>query len=150
MYLFTHRNPEMALDRRHSALVLADIQNDFLTESGSYYPLIEESLKKNQVLDYLEELLRCAKENGLPVIHSPHYYYPTDGQWVAAGGSIAHFLGTINFVRRKDPLSLEGFAGSGAISLPVAGQFTFDQYPEALALAAKYNGKAILRPNSRG
>jgi NADPH:quinone reductase-like Zn-dependent oxidoreductase len=38
---------------------------------------------------------------------------------------------------------------SGAISMPVAGEFRLDQYPEALALAAKYSGKAIFLPNAR-
>ena len=114
MHVFTHRNPEMELDRPRTALVLADIQNEFLTEGGSYYPLIEESLKKHQVLDHIEDLLRCAQENDFYVIHSPHYYYPTDGQWNAPVGAISDYLKGISFVRRKDPLSLEGFAGSGA------------------------------------
>jgi hypothetical protein len=36
---------------------------------------------------------------------------------------------------------------SGAISIPVAGQFTLDQYVEALELATKLQGKAIFYPN---
>jgi NADPH:quinone reductase-like Zn-dependent oxidoreductase len=36
---------------------------------------------------------------------------------------------------------------SGALSIPVAGEFDLEQYPAALALAAKYRGKAIFRPN---
>jgi NADPH:quinone reductase-like Zn-dependent oxidoreductase len=36
---------------------------------------------------------------------------------------------------------------SGAISIPVAGQFTLDQHVEALALAAKLQGKAIFHPD---
>jgi NADPH:quinone reductase-like Zn-dependent oxidoreductase len=36
---------------------------------------------------------------------------------------------------------------SGAISIPVAGEFRLDQYVEALALASKLKGKAILYPN---
>ncbi|MGF6767924.1 nicotinamidase-related amidase [Paraburkholderia sp. GAS199] len=115
MFTFTHRNPEMTLDRDHTALFLADMQNEFLSESGSYYPMIEESLKANKVADHLEDLLRCAKEIGLPVIHSPHYYYPTDMQWVAPGGAISDYLATqVSFVGRKDPVDLEGFHGSGA------------------------------------
>jgi nicotinamidase-related amidase len=114
MYLFTHKNPEIQLDREHTALVVTDIQNEFLTEGGSYYPLIEESLKEHKVFEHLEELLKCAQESGMYIIHSPHWYYPSDGQWIAQGGAIADFLGGINFVRRKDPLSLEGFVGSGA------------------------------------
>ncbi|WP_109477052.1 isochorismatase family protein [Paraburkholderia sp. C35] len=115
MFTFTHRNPEMQLDRNHTALVLADIQNEFLSDTGSYYPMIEHSLKEHNVHQHLEELLRTAKECGLPVIHSPHYYNPTDGQWVAPGGAISDYLATqISFVGRKDPVDLEGFAGSGA------------------------------------
>ncbi|ARF86778.1 isochorismatase family protein [Burkholderia cenocepacia] len=115
MFTFTHRNPEMQLDRHHTALVLADIQNDFLSEDGSYYPLIEHSLKANRVPDHIEELLRAAKQYDIPVIHSPHYYFPTDAQWVAPGGAISDYLATqISFVGRKDPVDLEGFVGSGA------------------------------------
>ena len=32
MYTFTHRNPEMQIDKPHTALVLADMQNEFLEE----------------------------------------------------------------------------------------------------------------------
>lgn len=115
MTLFTHRNPEMQLDKKHTALVLADIQNEFLSEKGSYYPLIADSLKAHNVADHLEELMRTAQECGIQIIHSPHYYFPTDMQWVAPGGAISDYLATqISFVGRKDPVDLEGFAGSGA------------------------------------
>ena len=114
MFTFTHRNPGMRLDKQHTALVLADIQNEFLDPRGKYYPMIEESLKANQVIDHIEELLRCAQENRFFVIHSPHYFYPTDGQWVVPGGAMAHYLAGINFVLRKDPVDLEGFVGSRA------------------------------------
>lgn len=113
-FMFTHRNPEMQLDKQHTALVLADMQNEFLTEGGIYYPMIKDSLSEHNVPDHLEELLRSAKENGIPVIHSPHYFYPHDGNWVAPFGAMADYLSTTGFVGRKDPLSLEGFAGSGA------------------------------------
>jgi hypothetical protein len=32
MYVFAHKNPEMQLDKKQTALVVADIQNEFLTE----------------------------------------------------------------------------------------------------------------------
>ena len=38
---------------------------------------------------------------------------------------------------------------SGKIVIPVAGEFALDQYVDAIALAAKYNGKAILYPNGK-
>ena len=115
-FTFTHRNPEMQLDRKHTAVVLADIQNEFLIETGSYYPMIADKLKELNVFDHIEELLKCAQENDFFVIHSPHYYFPTDRQWVAQGGAIADYLGKLpnGFVGRKDPVDLEGFVGSGA------------------------------------
>jgi hypothetical protein len=36
---------------------------------------------------------------------------------------------------------------SGAISIPVAGEFRLEQYAAALTLASKLKGKAILYPN---
>jgi len=30
MFTFTHNNPEMQIDKPHTALVLADMQNEFL------------------------------------------------------------------------------------------------------------------------
>jgi len=38
---------------------------------------------------------------------------------------------------------------SGAISIPVAGEFALDQYLGALDVASKFSGKAILRPKGR-
>ena len=47
MFTFTHRNPEMQLDKQHTALVLADIQNEFLQPGSEprYHALIEDALK---------------------------------------------------------------------------------------------------------
>lgn len=45
---------------------------------------------------------------------------------------------------------LAQMVASGALSLPVAGQFSFNQYREAFALAAKHSGKAILTPGIQG
>lgn len=38
---------------------------------------------------------------------------------------------------------------SGAISLPIAGRYGLGQYAEALAVAARYDGKVIFQPNAR-
>ena len=82
--LFTHRNPEMQLDKEHTALVVADLQNEFLRpDTGTYYELIEDSLREHDVASHLEQLLQTAQDDGYFVIHSPHWYSPTDLQWVA-------------------------------------------------------------------
>jgi NADPH:quinone reductase-like Zn-dependent oxidoreductase len=41
---------------------------------------------------------------------------------------------------------LADLIAAGDISAPVAGTYTFDQYPDALAAATKRQGKAILTP----
>lgn len=115
MFIFDHKNPDMQLDHKTTALVLADIQNEFLNEEiGQYYPLIADSLKQRGVIDNIELLLKTAQELGMFILHSPHYYYPTDGQWAVPPGAIADFLIPLGFVGRKDPVDLEGFHGSRA------------------------------------
>ncbi|WP_158805742.1 isochorismatase family protein [Acidisoma sp. L85] len=115
MLTFTHRNPEMQLTKARTALVLADIQNEFLQEKqGTYYELIADALKERNVVANLEQLLATAQELGYYVIHSPHYYYPTDSQWEVPPGAIGHYLAGIGFCARKDPVDLDGFEGSRA------------------------------------
>lgn len=116
MFTFTHRNPEMKLDKPRTALVVADMQNEFLQEKpeGTYYAMIEEALKKRNVIANLELLLKTAQEFGYFIIHSPHWYYPSDGQWVVPPGAITDYLIGIGFCGRKDPIDLEGFKGSRA------------------------------------
>jgi nicotinamidase-related amidase len=116
MFLFTHRNPEVQLDKEHTALVLADMQNEFLEEkkSGTYYQMIADALKKRNVIANLEQLLRTAQELGYYIIHSPHWYYPTDHQSNLPPGAIADYLASIGFCGRKDPVDLEGFHASRA------------------------------------
>ena len=110
MVTFTHRNPEMQLQKPRTALVLADMQNEFLeAKTGTYYELIADGLRERNVIGNLERLLKTAQELGYFVIHSPHYYYPTDLQWVVPPGAIGDYLRGIGFVGRKDPTDLEGF-----------------------------------------
>ena len=45
---------------------------------------------------------------------SPHYYYPHDQQWIAPVTPVEDLAHIIGLAQRKDPLSLEGFEGSGA------------------------------------
>ena len=79
---------------------------------ASWHTLIEHA--RSGVHRYIGKS-RNKEINNIPVFHSPHYYYPSDGQWVAPPGAISHYLATeISFVGRADPVSLEGFVGSGA------------------------------------
>ncbi|MFS2135655.1 isochorismatase family protein [Duganella sp. Dugasp56] len=117
MTTFTHRNPEMELEKGRTALVLVDIQNDFLTEGGKYHVLIAELMKKNKVNEKLETLLQTSKANDIPVFMSPHYFFPHDHH-----GHHGHtHLGAMEdlalnggVVARQSALSFEGVQGSGA------------------------------------
>ena len=62
----------------------------------------------------LEQLLKTAQDLGYFIVHSPHWYYPTDGQWVVPAGATADYLRSIWFCGRKDPVDLEGFRKSRA------------------------------------
>lgn len=55
----------------------------------------------------------AAKASGIPVFVSPHYYYPTDKGW-QFGGTVEVMKHDINMFDRTGPLTMEGFAGSGA------------------------------------
>jgi nicotinamidase-related amidase len=94
--------------------VITDLQNDFLSPSGALWGLIKESLAANKTLENIEALLRAARDGGYPVVLSPHYYYPADKKWVAARGALELLMGQLGVVTRKGPLTLDGFAGSGA------------------------------------
>lgn len=107
-------NPGMTIDPDRTALVITDLQNDFLTRGGNGWSLFADSYAKLDTVANLERLLKAAKKRGLTVLVSPHYYYPTDHHWSAPGGATEVLMDQISVFQRRGPLTLEGFAGSGA------------------------------------
>jgi nicotinamidase-related amidase len=105
------------LDIERVALVITDPQIDFLGEGGAAYPVFAESIAEQGTVPNLARLMRAARDAGIPIIISPHYYYPHDDHWQfnAPGEALMHKLGMF---QRKSPLSLDGFEGSGADWLP--------------------------------
>ena len=63
-----------SIDSSSTALLVIDPQNDFLAESGVVWDLVGEGVVKNQVVDKLSKLIAKAKESGVEVFYSPHYY----------------------------------------------------------------------------
>ena len=112
--MFNHKTPDITLDHANTALVLTDMQNDFLSPSGVAYKLIEKSLAEHDTAKNLETLLITAKEYSFPVFVSPHYYFPHDHRWVAPLTPLEDLAHRIGLVGRRDPLSLDDFADSGA------------------------------------
>lgn len=107
-------NPGMIIEQPRTALVITDLQNDFLSPGGAGWELLQDSLARNNTVENIEALLRAARDGEYPVIISPHYYYPADRRWVARGGALEELMGKLGVFSRKDPLSLDGFVGSGA------------------------------------
>lgn len=106
-------NPGMIVDREHTALVITDPQNDFLSPEGVTWGVVGESVTENNTVENIETLLKTAKENGIQVFISPHYYYPSDHRWKFEG-ALEALMHNIGMFDRKGPLSLEDFEGSGA------------------------------------
>ena len=106
-------DPGMEVDVSRTALVITDPQNDFLSPEGVTWGVVGESVTENNTVANIETLFATAKEQGIPVFISPHYYYPTDKGWQFEG-ALEVLMHTIGMFDRVDPLSLEGFEGSGA------------------------------------
>ncbi len=106
-------DPGMKIDRERTALVVTDPQNDFLSPEGATWGIVGESVTENNTVANIETLFKAAKEAGIPVFISPHYYYPTDHGWHFEG-ALEKVMHEIHMFDRKGPLDLEGFEGSGA------------------------------------
>lgn len=108
---------DMVLDRPRAALVVTDPQIDFLSPDGVTWGVVGESVVHNGTVENIERLFKAAKSREMVVAISPHYYYPTDHGWKFEG-ALEKLMHKIGMFDRKGPLSLEGFAGSGADFLP--------------------------------
>ena len=103
----------MEINKKDTAVLVTDAQNDFLSEQGATWELVGDSVKENKTVENIERLFKAAKANGFEVFISPHYYYPTDHGW-RFGGTIEKVMHDIKMFERGGALSLEGFSGSGA------------------------------------
>jgi hypothetical protein len=78
-------DPGMTITPGNTALVITDPQNDFLSPKGVTWGVVGESVTENNTVANIESLFKAAKQNGVPVFISPHYYYPTDKGWQFEG-----------------------------------------------------------------
>ncbi len=103
----------MKFDKSDTALVVIDPQNDVLSEEGISWAFVGDSVKENHTVENIERLFKGAKERGFGVFISPHFLYPFDQAWQFGGSAEMGMLNDKEFFR-PDPLSLDGFTGSGA------------------------------------
>jgi len=115
----------MGFDPSTTAVVITDPQNDFLSPDGVTWELVGASVTENRTVEHLEQLIAGAKASGYTVFVSPHYYYPTDGDW-QFGGTVENLMHDIGMFNRSGALSLEGFDGSGADWVDPLGKFIND------------------------
>ena len=104
---------DFALDLERAALVITDPQIDFLSPEGVAWPVFGDSVRDNDVVAHLGELLDSAKQAGMCVAVSPHYFYPTDRQWLF-GDPLEKFMSASGMFGRQGAYTTDGFAGSGA------------------------------------
>jgi len=103
----------MNIDKKDTAVLVIDPQNDFLSEQGATWQLVGDSVTENGTIENIERLFKTAKQRGYEVFVSPHYYYPTDHAW-KFGGTVEKVMHEIGMFDRGGALELDGFRGSGA------------------------------------
>ncbi|HMF11503.1 MAG TPA: isochorismatase family protein, partial [Gemmataceae bacterium] len=112
-----YQEATMDINRRDTALVIIDPQNEVLSETGKAWPVLRESLAENNTIENMDRLFGAAKRHGFEVFISPHYFYPTDAGW-KFNGALEADEAAERYFGRRGILNLNGLAGSGADWLP--------------------------------
>lgn len=102
-----------ALDKAHTALLITDPQNDFLSEKGGLYPLLKDNLAETKAIANIETLMKTAKKSGVMLAVDPLVYTAADGNWLNPGALQKQLLG-LKVLHRQALDDPKGFEGSGA------------------------------------
>jgi nicotinamidase-related amidase len=105
--------PTLKYDPGDTAIVVIDPQNDVLSPTGRNWDILEASVTENRTVEHLIEICTGANAGGFGLFISPHYFYPTDHDWLFNGPLESDELRTDTFAR-AGALTLDGFTGSGA------------------------------------
>lgn len=106
-------SPPPDLDKAHTAVVITDPQNDFLSETGKLYGLLSGNMKELNTIENIETLMKTAKSEEVTLAVDPLVYNALDVDWSRAGALQRQLLdmGALQRVSLNDP---KGFEGSGA------------------------------------
>ncbi len=115
----------MELEKGRAALLIVDPQIDFLSPNGVAWGVVGESVTEHDVANNLGRLFRAANEAGMPVVISPHYYYPQDHRWQFEG-ALEKVMHSIAMFDRPGPLDTDGLDGSGADFMAEYKDYIFD------------------------
>ncbi|WP_197286172.1 hypothetical protein [Paenibacillus sp. FJAT-27812] len=77
----------------NTAIVITDLQNDYMSPGGRDYHLTKGTIERNNTIQNLELLMRTAMNKGYQLFISPHYLYPHDNGWQFTGNEQKMLLG---------------------------------------------------------
>ncbi len=108
-----------------TALVVTDPQIDFLSPKGVTWGVVGKSVELHHTVANIGRLFAAAKQVGMTVAISPHYYYPTDHGWKFTG-PLEKLMHKIGMFDRTSPYDVSTFEGSGADFMPEYKQYIHD------------------------
>ncbi len=116
---------DVEVGRNDTAVVIIDPQIDFLSPDGVTWGVVGKSVTEHNTVPNIKRLMQAAKDRGMTVAISPHYYYPTDKGWRFEGPleKLMHHIGMFD---REGPLTMEGFENSGADFMPEYKELILD------------------------
>ncbi len=117
---------DMKLNMSRAALVVTDPQIDFLSPDGVTWGVVGASVTEHHTVANLGRLFAAAKQAGITVAVSPHYYYPSDKGW-RFEGALEKLMHKIGMFDRPSAYSLEGFENSGADFMPEYKKYIHDR-----------------------
>lgn len=112
------------LDTARAALVVTDPQIDFLSPDGVTWGVVGESVEALGTVENIRRLFAAAKQSGMMVAVSPHYYYPYDHNW-EFGGPLEKLMHNIGMFDRDSPVNALS-AEEGAGFMPQYKEFIED------------------------
>lgn len=115
----------MSLEKGRAALLVVDPQIDFLSPQGVTWGVVGESVTEHNVVENIGHLFRAAKAADMPVVISPHYYFPHDHRW-AFEGALEKVMHSIGMFDRPGPLNTDGLENSGADFMAEYKDYIFD------------------------
>ena len=116
---------DMKIDFERVALVITDPQVDFLSPKGVTWGVVGENVTELDTVKNIGRLFVAAKQAGITVAVSPHYYFPTDHGWKFEG-ALEKLMHNIGMFDRSSPYSMDGFENSGADFMPEYKPYIFD------------------------
>ncbi len=96
-------------DKTHTAIVIADPQNDFLAENGKLYGLVAPNMEKLGTIANIELLMKTSKSANVVLAVDPLVYTGRDVDWTGAGALQRQLLDMkALYSKSLDPADIEG------------------------------------------